>query len=175
MNRIRAHVDRMFENDRGWKARVREVYASLEELQRYDEMYGIVERAGFESAEELWEANPMIGGSVQPSDFGVRGESRRRVREGRGPEDNVFWSELRPEDIVIDTGSSWKTADGALIYWTGTDADAVRAHQFLAARAKKDAKRAGAAARPGSPKEPQVDDIPQPPGAGSPGPGETLP
>lgn len=54
-----------------WKNRVKEVYADLEELEGYDFLYGIAKRCGFKSAKDLWEKNPMIGGSVDPKDFGI--------------------------------------------------------------------------------------------------------
>lgn len=55
----------------GWQAKVRDNWSSLEELQVYSETYGIAERLGYESAEELWEANPTVQGSTIPSDLKV--------------------------------------------------------------------------------------------------------
>jgi hypothetical protein len=55
----------------GWKSRVRKVYASLAELREYDALYGIVSRLGYDTAGDLWEANPVIGGSVDPADLEV--------------------------------------------------------------------------------------------------------
>jgi hypothetical protein len=54
-----------------WKSRVRGFYHSLAELEQCDKTYGIAMRCGYKSAEDLWVANPMIGGSIDPSDFGV--------------------------------------------------------------------------------------------------------
>lgn len=54
-----------------WTKRVKEVYCDLDDLRHYDEIFGVVGRLGFKSAESLWKANPMIGGSVRPEDFGV--------------------------------------------------------------------------------------------------------
>jgi len=67
-----------------WKARVQEIYYNLDELDRFDQMYGIVARCTiavhhgrriryvpYASAEDLWCDNPMIGGSTNPADFGV--------------------------------------------------------------------------------------------------------
>ena len=51
--------------------RVRESYASIDELIAYDEIYNIAQRCGYASAQELWDDNPMIGGSVNPQDFGI--------------------------------------------------------------------------------------------------------
>lgn len=54
-----------------WFNTVQKNYESLEELKAYDESFSIVARCGFESAEEMWKKNPVIGGSVNPSDFGI--------------------------------------------------------------------------------------------------------
>lgn len=54
-----------------WKKRVRQVYDSLEDLQAWDEVYNVVKRCGYSSAKKLWEANPIIGGSTNPKDFGL--------------------------------------------------------------------------------------------------------
>jgi len=54
---------------KGWKKRLRKNYLSLKDLQLWDEMYGVVARLGYGSAEEAWKDNPMIEGSVNPSDF----------------------------------------------------------------------------------------------------------
>jgi hypothetical protein len=54
-----------------WRARVREVYDSVDELRAYDRNYGICSRLGFSDAAELWETNPRIEGSVYPADLRV--------------------------------------------------------------------------------------------------------
>lgn len=54
-----------------WKARVRSVYSSLEELKQYDSKYGIVGRCHYDSAEKLWEDNPKLEGGINPADFGL--------------------------------------------------------------------------------------------------------
>jgi len=53
-----------------WKAKVQDTYSSLDELVGYDGIYGVAERCGFDNPVEMWEENPMIGGSVNPQDFG---------------------------------------------------------------------------------------------------------
>jgi hypothetical protein len=55
----------------GWKGRLQNGYADFEEFASYAGMYGLAERLGFQSAEEAWEANPTVQGSVNPSDFRV--------------------------------------------------------------------------------------------------------
>jgi len=54
-----------------WKQRVRKVYESLEDLIAWDEIYSICTRLGYSSCEELWDENPILCGSVNPSDFSV--------------------------------------------------------------------------------------------------------
>jgi len=56
----------------GWQCKLRESYEnSYAQFLRYDEIYGIAQRLGFTSAEEAWEKNPTIQGSVNPSDLRV--------------------------------------------------------------------------------------------------------
>jgi len=54
-----------------WKMRVRNAYDSFEELKIYNEVYNIASRCGYTSCEEMWEENPIIGGSIHPEDFGL--------------------------------------------------------------------------------------------------------
>jgi len=65
-----------------WKGRVRDTYSTLEELEVYDETYGIVKRLGYRSARGLWDANPVIGGSVHPEDLRVMRRGERLPRRG---------------------------------------------------------------------------------------------
>ena len=59
----------------GWQARLRENYDnSFDQWEAYARVYGLTERLGYETPEEAWEANPVIQGSTNPSDF-------RKVRE----------------------------------------------------------------------------------------------
>jgi hypothetical protein len=58
-----------------WTDRVRNVYSSLEDLQAYDEIYDIANRCGYQDPESLWDDNPLIGGSVNPRDFGLAGST----------------------------------------------------------------------------------------------------
>jgi len=53
----------------GWQSRLRPVYESFDEFEAYSELYGIHGRLGYSSPEEAWEANPIVQGSVIPSDF----------------------------------------------------------------------------------------------------------
>lgn len=54
-----------------WRARVRTTYRTLAELRSYNRIYGIAKRLGYRNALTLWRDNPMIGGSVNPSDFRI--------------------------------------------------------------------------------------------------------
>jgi hypothetical protein len=54
---------------RGWRERLRKVYANFEEFCGWDHVYNIAQRLGYKSATTAWRANPMIEGSVNPKDF----------------------------------------------------------------------------------------------------------
>lgn len=53
----------------GWRNRLRKNYASFEEFEAYDATYNLAARLGYKSAKTAWRYNPMIEGSVNPSDF----------------------------------------------------------------------------------------------------------
>ena len=69
----RGLVDQLIET---WQQRVQEVYDSFEELEAFDQTYGIVSRLGFPDAATLWDANPVISGSTDPRDLKVVAESK---------------------------------------------------------------------------------------------------
>jgi hypothetical protein len=52
-----------------WTGRLQRQYTDFEEFAVYDGMYGLARRLGFDSAEEAWEANPLITGSTEPGDY----------------------------------------------------------------------------------------------------------
>lgn len=54
-----------------WKAKVKSIYSSLEDLKQYDQIYGIAARCGYDNCADLWNDNPKIQGSVNPGDFGL--------------------------------------------------------------------------------------------------------
>jgi hypothetical protein len=54
-----------------WQSTVQENYSSVEELEYYNDMYGVCARCGFQSAMDMWNANPMIKGGTHPADFGL--------------------------------------------------------------------------------------------------------
>ena len=53
----------------GWQKRLRSVYKSRDEFISYCEVYGNHRRLGFDSPESAWKANPIVQGSVIPSDY----------------------------------------------------------------------------------------------------------
>lgn len=56
---------------KGWQNRLRKNYDSFEEFEYYSSIYGIHSRLGYKSAQEAWESNPLIRGSIIPSDLEV--------------------------------------------------------------------------------------------------------
>jgi hypothetical protein len=63
----------------GWQCRLQKNYFSFEEFEKYSEIYGVAKRLGYESSEEAWEANPIIQGSVNPSDLRVVLDEHNKV------------------------------------------------------------------------------------------------
>ena len=55
----------------GWQCKLRKNWTSIEELQSADNNYGVLARLGFATAEEAWEANPIVRGSVNARDLEV--------------------------------------------------------------------------------------------------------
>jgi hypothetical protein len=55
----------------GWQARVRDNWENFESLLAASEVYGIAGRLGYESAADLWEDNPIVQGSTEPSDLRI--------------------------------------------------------------------------------------------------------
>ncbi len=53
----------------GWEAKLQENYSSFSEFESYAEMRGLHTRLGYATPEEAWEANPLVQGSVNPTDF----------------------------------------------------------------------------------------------------------
>lgn len=56
---------------KGWQAKVREVYSSLDELKEYTATCGIACRLGYDGSYALWMDNPTIRGSVDPDDLEI--------------------------------------------------------------------------------------------------------
>lgn len=58
---------------KGWRCKLRENYCNYTEFKGCAETWGLHKRIGFNTIRQAWDANPLIEGSVIPSDF-------RRVR-----------------------------------------------------------------------------------------------
>lgn len=56
---------------KGWRCHLRENYASFGEFSKYSEIQGLHDRLGYESPREAWDANPLVEGSVNPTDYRV--------------------------------------------------------------------------------------------------------
>jgi hypothetical protein len=54
---------------RGWQAKLQSIYKDYEEFAAYDCHYNISGRLGYSSAVTAWRLNPVICGSVNPSDL----------------------------------------------------------------------------------------------------------
>lgn len=54
-----------------WITRLQSNYKSLEDWRDYNQTYGLARKLGFVDALEAWHANPHIGGSTNPEDFGL--------------------------------------------------------------------------------------------------------
>jgi len=53
----------------GWRGNLQENYDSFEEFESYCENFGLHTRLGFETPKEAWDADPIVEGSTNPSDF----------------------------------------------------------------------------------------------------------
>jgi hypothetical protein len=63
----------------GWQSRLQKQYEYFELFEAYDENYNNAKRLGYGSAKEAWEANPIIQGSVNPSDLRVVLDEHNKV------------------------------------------------------------------------------------------------
>ena len=76
---------------RGDCRQLQTTYADFAEFARYCETFGLHTRLGFHTAEDAWDANPVIESSVLPSDFRISPPYRRKLvmaklRAASGPE-----------------------------------------------------------------------------------------
>ena len=53
----------------GWQGKLHNVFDSYEEFDACSDTYGLSKRIGYKSSEEAWEDNPIIQGSIVPSDY----------------------------------------------------------------------------------------------------------
>lgn len=57
---------------KGWQQPLHEVYDhDFDQFRAYCESYGIHQRLGFKTPSQAWKANPLIQGSIDPSDLQV--------------------------------------------------------------------------------------------------------
>ncbi len=54
---------------RGWRCRLQENYTNEAQFEAYAELYGLHTRLGYKTTRGAWLANPIVEGSVKPSDF----------------------------------------------------------------------------------------------------------
>lgn len=89
---------------RGWRDYLQANYEDQELWIMYSETYGLAHRLGYESAEEAWDDNPLIEGSVIPSDFRVVKQSLYQSLKEAGCVMSNHESDLYVEDT--DTARS---------------------------------------------------------------------
>ena len=53
----------------GWQQRLRSIYVNFEEFEAYCRMYGLHIRLGYKTPTKAWRDNPLVQGSVEPSDY----------------------------------------------------------------------------------------------------------
>lgn len=54
----------------GWQGRLRAQYDDdFEAFAYYDELYGLSARLGYDNVQEAWDGDPIVQGSVIPSDY----------------------------------------------------------------------------------------------------------
>ena len=53
----------------GWRTRLRNNYKDFDEWEHYSNMRGLCHRLGYGNPLRAWNANPIIEGSTNPSDF----------------------------------------------------------------------------------------------------------
>jgi hypothetical protein len=52
-----------------WQDKLHNVYVDFEEFVSYCEIYGIHTRLGYRSMKKCWGDNPLVEGSVNPTDY----------------------------------------------------------------------------------------------------------
>lgn len=55
----------------GWQCRLQDAYDDFEDFKRYCLIWHVMKRLGYNSPEKAWKDNPVIQGSVIPSDLCV--------------------------------------------------------------------------------------------------------
>jgi len=65
-----------------WTGKLQNSYTDFDEFQRYDTIYHITERLGYDNQEKLWNDNPVIQSSTTPADLKVVSK-RKEKRKGK--------------------------------------------------------------------------------------------
>jgi hypothetical protein len=100
----------------GWQARLWEVYEDFELFLGYCEVYGLHTRLGYDTPRAAWDANPLVQGSVNPSDY-------RRVKESR-PKPSMLHKRGRRihiDYLDVEVGKEGPAHDpySVVKYWVG--------------------------------------------------------
>jgi len=53
----------------GWQDHLQNLYDNFEEFKHYSSVHGLLKRLNFATEQEAWDANPLVEGSVEPSDY----------------------------------------------------------------------------------------------------------
>ncbi len=53
----------------GWKGKLQDQYEDFADFEHYCEIFGNHTRLGYKTVQEAWDVNPIIQGSVIPSDY----------------------------------------------------------------------------------------------------------
>lgn len=91
----------------GWRDRLRNIYPSLESFEQWSEVYGLHQRLGYAFAVDAWNDNPVIEGSVIPTDFRVveRGDKKKKKPAGDTEPDYSHkrgeYTELAPPEPLL--------------------------------------------------------------------------
>ena len=62
----------------GVQQKLRTIYDDYQDFLVYDKMFNIAKRLGYDNPKKLWDDNPLVQGSSNPSDFKIakNGSSR---------------------------------------------------------------------------------------------------
>jgi hypothetical protein len=58
----------------GWQERLKFLYADFAEFKHYADLYKLHKKLGYRTPKAAWDNNPLVEGSVNPSDY-------RKVKE----------------------------------------------------------------------------------------------
>lgn len=63
----------------GWRGKLQSSYSNMQEFIEYDEIFNLAGRLGYDDPVKCWDDNPIVEGSVNPSDFRIVGTARAAV------------------------------------------------------------------------------------------------